>query len=233
MTLDDGSHHEFRTALVDIAPALVAAIPIGLLYGALAVAHGMTPFGAALMSALVFAGGAQFAAIDLWRYPLPLLALVISTALINARHILMGASLAPKLARLPRPIRYLACAVMADENWALAERRAGRAPVTARYFFGMGAVFWGNWVLWSAVGAALGPVLGDPKRFGADFAFVAIFIGLVISLSKTRRAAGVVAASAAAATAAHVLVGSPWHVLSGAFAGVVAGAILGSKGSVG
>jgi 4-azaleucine resistance transporter AzlC len=225
-TADLPPRAELRSALTDIAPALVAAVPMGLLFGAVAVAKGMAPPEAALMSALVFAGGAQFAAIELWQHPPPLLALVVSTALINARHILMGLSLAPKLAALGPLQRLCGCAVMADENWALAERRASRQPLTPAYFLGMGAVFWANWVFWSTIGAMLGPVLGDPRRFGADFAFVAIFIGLVVALSKGARSAGVVAASALAATLAHALVGSPWHVLSGAFAGIVAAALL-------
>jgi 4-azaleucine resistance transporter AzlC len=217
---------ELRAALVDIAPALVAAVPIGLLFGAVAVARGIAPLEAALMSALVFAGGAQFAAIELWQHPPPLLALLVSTALINARHILMGLSLAPKLKTFGTLQRLLGCAVMADENWALAERRASRQPLAPAYFLGMGAVFWANWVLWSTIGAMLGPVLGDPRRFGADFAFIAIFIGLVVALSKGARSAAVVAASALAATLVHSLAGSPWHVLSGAFAGIVAAALL-------
>ena len=220
---------ELRSALTDIAPALVAGVPIGLLFGAVAVAKGMAPLEAVLMSALVFAGGAQFAAIELWQHPPPLVALVVSTALINARHILMGISLAPKLKLLGMLQRLCGCAVMADENWALAERRAAGLPLTPAYFLGMGAVFWANWVLWSAIGAVLGPVLGDPRRFGADFAFIAIFIGLVVSLSKGARSAGVIAASALAATLVHALVGSPWHVLSGAFAGIAAAALLDQK----
>jgi 4-azaleucine resistance transporter AzlC len=217
---------ELRSALIDIAPALVAGAPIGVLFGALADAKGMTPLETVLMSALVFAGGAQFAAIELWQTPPPMLALLVSTALINARHILMGTSLMPKLAHL-RPLqRLLGCTVMADENWALAERRAAGRALTAGYFLGMGAIFWANWVLWSTVGALLGPVLGDPKRFGADFAFVSIFISLIVQLSKGRRAVGIVIASASIAALVHAVVGSPWHVLSGAFAGIGVAALL-------
>jgi 4-azaleucine resistance transporter AzlC len=226
-TIEDSlSHTEFRSAVIDIAPALVAGVPIGLLFGAVAVAKGMAPLEAVAMSALVFAGGAQFAAVELWQHPPPLLALVVSTALINARHVLMGLSLAPKLKGFSLLQRLCGCAVMADENWALAERRASRQPLTPAYVLGMGAVFWANWVLWSTIGAMLGPVLGDPRRFGADFAFIAIFIGLVVALSKGARSAAVVAASALAATTVHGLAGSPWHVLSGAFAGIVAAALL-------
>ena len=213
---------ELYSALIEIVPALVATAPMGLLFGTLAVTKGMAPFEVALMSALIFAGGSQFAALELWQPPLPLVALLLSTALINSRHIPMGLSLAPKLAAL-RPLqRFLGCAVMSDANWAMAEQRASQQPLTPWYFLGMGAAYWANWVLWSTAGALIGPLLGDPKRFGADFAFVAIFIGLLVSVSKGPRAAWVVAASAAAATLVHVFAGSPWHIFSGAVAGVTA-----------
>ncbi len=76
------------------------------------------------MCALVFAGGAQFAAIDLWSYPVPVATLVMSTLLINSRHILMSLSLARRTGRFTWGQRLLGYAVLADENWAMAERRA-------------------------------------------------------------------------------------------------------------
>ena len=213
---------EFRDGVVELLPAMIAAAPIALLYGAIATTKGLSPLEVALSSGLVFAGGAQLAAIELWTTPVPMAALVLSTFLINARYVLMSASLAPKVAHLSLPGRLLGFHVLADENWALAERRALRGPITAAYFFGMGAVFWVNWVAWSWAGTIVGPLLGDPRRFGADFAFTAIFIGLVAGFVTTTRAGLVVVVSAVAATAAFLAFGSPWHVLAGALAGMAA-----------
>lgn len=212
------SRSELRAALFDILPALVATAPIGLLFGALAVAKGMTALEAALMSALVFAAGAQFAALELWQHPLPLFGLLVSTALINSRHILMSISIVPKLRDLRPGQRIFGLAFLSDANWALSERRAGCQSLTASYFLGMGAVYWGNWLFWTSVGAWFGPLLGDPKRFGADFAFVAILIGIVVSTTKRISVVWTVVASAIAATLVHAFVGSPWHVIVGALA---------------
>jgi 4-azaleucine resistance transporter AzlC len=217
---------EWRAALLDITPAVVAGMPFAALCGALAVAKGLSPAEVALMSLVVFAGGAQFAAIEMWTFPVPVATLVASTVLINARHVLMGASLRPKLLALRPWQRLLGCFTLADETWALAERRATVRPLSATYVLVMGLALWVNWVVWSFVGALLGPVLGDPRRLGADFAFTAIFIGLIVSLGRGRRSVGVVAASAVTAALARALIGSPWHVLSGALAGIVTAAVL-------
>jgi predicted branched-subunit amino acid permease len=87
---------EAQAGLRDIAPAAIAAVPIGLLFGAVAAAKGLSAAEVALMSTLVFAGGAQFAAVEAWTYPVPVAALAFATLLINARHVLMGASLSSK-----------------------------------------------------------------------------------------------------------------------------------------
>ena len=83
-----------RLGFSDIWPAMVAAMPFGLLFGALAAGKGLSPLEVFTMSALVFAGGAQFAAVEMWASPTPVLALIFSTLLINSRHVLMSASLA-------------------------------------------------------------------------------------------------------------------------------------------
>lgn len=218
---------EARAGLRDIAPAAIAAIPISLLYGALASAKGLSPLEITLMSAFVFAGGAQFAAVELWTLPPHIAVLVFSTALINARHILMGISIAPKLRRLKPWQRWLGVYAMADENWAMTERRALTHPVTATYFLAMSGSFWLNWVLWSALGGVAGSFLGDPKVIGADFAFTALFIGLIAGFWRGRATGVTVAASGVAAALAHAAFGSPWHVAAGAVAGIVAAFAMG------
>jgi 4-azaleucine resistance transporter AzlC len=249
---------EAREGIRDILPAAVAAIPIGGLFGALAVSKGLSPIEVTLMSAFVFAGGAQFAAMEIWRTPAPIAVLAFSTLLINLRHVLMGASLAPKTGLFKPWQRFAGFYLLADENWAMAERRAALTRLTPAYYFATIAFFWGNWVLWSTVGAFAGSFMGDPRAWGADFAFSALFIGLIAGFWKSRapgrpRAEGpgfgsrvidlvagfwrgsstgvTVLASGAAAALAYKLAGPPWHVAAGAVAGIAAAAISGRGGA--
>jgi len=212
---------EIRAGLRDIAPVAVAAVPIGLLFGAVAAAKGLSTMEVALMSAFVYAGGAQFAVIEAWAHPAPIAALTFATLLINARHVLMGASLGPKM-NVTGLQRFVAFFFLTDEAWALSERRALERPVTGAYWAAMALVLWGNWALSTTLGSVLGSFMGDPARIGADFAFTALFIGLVAGFGRSRVTLVTVGVSAAVAALVHHLVGAPWHVASGALAGIAA-----------
>jgi 4-azaleucine resistance transporter AzlC len=211
---------EVQAGLRDIWPVMVAAFPIGLLFGALCTGKGLSIAEAALMSLLVFAGGAQFAAVELWTTPVPIAALVFSTALINARHVLMGASLAPKLSRFTLWQKLVGFHFMTDESWALAERRAMTRKVTPAYWFALALMLPIAWIGGTLLGAWLGSFMGDPQRIGADFAFTALFIGLVAGFWKGRDTALTIAASAGTAALTYVTAGPPWHVAAGALAGI-------------
>lgn len=224
--MDAGSSPTWRddalAGLADIWPVMLAVAPIAGLFGALAVAKGLTIGEASAMSVLVFAGGAQFAALELWTYPVPVAALVFSTLLINARHVLMGASLMPKLGRFSRLQRLAGMFMLTDEAWALAERRALARPLTPAYWFALAGTLGLTWIVSSVLGAWLGSFLGDPRRIGADFAFTALFIGLIAGFWNGRVAGATIAASGIVAAVTYAAVGTPWHVAAGAFAGIAA-----------
>jgi 4-azaleucine resistance transporter AzlC len=221
---------EAREGVADIWPVMVAAVPIGLLFGALCVGKGLSVLEAGLMSLLVFAGGAQFAAVELWTYPVPVLALAFSTLLINARHVLMGASLATKLGGFSLLQRLGAFYFLTDETWALAERRTLRQPVVPAYWFALATMLPIAWIGSTVLGAWLGSFMGEPERLGADFAFTALFIGLIAGFWSGRATGLVIAASGAASALTYLAMGPPWHVAAGAFAGIaIASAVPGAR----
>ncbi len=222
---------EIRSALIDIAPPALAAVPIGFLFGAIAVSKGLSPAEVAMMSITVFAGSAQFSALEQWTQPAPILALAFGTLLINCRHVLMGASLAPKT-RLFSPVqRFLGFFFMADESWAMSERRAGQTALTPLYYFSMAIFFYLNWLTWSVAGSLVGRLLGDPARYGADFAFTALFIGLIAGFWEGRTTAATILTSGVVAALVYLKVGAPWHVPAGALAGIVAAYLVGEPGT--
>ena len=179
-----------------------------------------------LMSATVFAGSAQFAAVELWSPQIAIGGLALTALLINLRHILMGIALAPHLKPFGRGEKALALFWMADEIWALAMRRGVEASLTPAFYFGLAAIFWASWVIFSVIGALAGAFIDDPERWGFDFAFVAIFMVLLKSFWRGNRTALSWAASAAAAMAVWHMVDGPWYVIAGAVAGMIVAAIV-------
>lgn len=211
---------EIRQGLAEIAPVLVAMVPIGFLFGAICTTKGWTSAEVWLMSTLVFSGGAEFAAIGIWTQPIPYLALFVSTVLVSARHILMGVSLAPKMHAFKGWRLWAAAWFMTDEAWALGERRARRQPITIAYWFCMAAPVHLVWVASTVTGSIVGAMLGDPAAVGLDFAFTALFIGLIAGFWRGRITVWVLVASGGASALVAMLVGEPWNVLAGAAAGI-------------
>ncbi|MGE0212570.1 MAG: AzlC family ABC transporter permease [Parvibaculaceae bacterium] len=220
---------EFREGALDIAPVVLACIPIGLLFGTLAAAKGISVLEAGLMSALVFAGASQFVAVDMWREPAPWAMLTLTVLIVNVRHILMGASLARHLRLFAPATRPLALFVMADEVWAFAERRALRQPLTPAYYWGMGACLYAQWTLGTVLGASLGRTLGNPADYGLDFAFAAMFICIAMGFWRGPRTAAVLATSAIVAALTSTLVPGAWYIAIGGLAGVAVAAFLGEE----
>ncbi len=215
------SSAEFRAGAMAILPAAVAVIPFGLLLGARSVEKGLSTAEIFLMCATVFAGSAQFVVIDLWSQPAPWAFIALTTLLINIRHVLMGASLAGKLGGFSSPGKPVAVSFMADEIWAMAERRALEARLTPAYYAGLAGVLYVNWLVWNMAGVVLGTAIADPESLGFDFAFTAIFIGLLTGFWRGTQTAWVLVASSAAAVVVKYAVEGPWYIMAGGHAGVM------------
>ena len=210
------------------APMLLGLIPAALVLGAQATAKGMAPVGVPLMTGMNFAGGSEFAAVGLWTSPPHLLLIAGVTLLVNSRHLVMGAALAPLLRHMPQrrvlPLLFL----MVDESWAMAladaKARGGSdvAPAfSTRYFIGASAALYVGWLAFTTLGALLGPVLGDVDRWGFDLAFPAVFLVLMRGMWTSAGAALPWLVSLLVAAGVHLAVPGAWYVPAGTVAGIV------------
>jgi len=220
-----GWRSDFMLGLWHIAPLMVGLVPFGLLMGALAAQKGFGAVEMMLMSGLVFAGASQFVALELWRDPLPMLAIVAATAMINLRHVMMGAAMQPAMGRFNRLQAPASLFLMADEIWAMAMRRAGQGRLTPAYYFGLATFFYLSWVFWTGLGTVVGSVIQNPARYGFDYAFTAVFLILIVGLWRGRRSIAPLAASAVVALAAHAWLPGVWYIVLGGAAGVLAAAL--------
>ena len=99
---------------------LIGLLPWALILGVQGGQKGMSWLEMLLMTGMNFAGGSEFAAVNLWANPLPILIIATVTFMINSRHILMGAAIAPYMRDMPLKKATPALFFMCDESWALA-----------------------------------------------------------------------------------------------------------------
>lgn len=217
-------------------PLVGAMVPFALVLGAQAAQKGLTTFEVSLMTGLNFAGGSEFAAVGLWSSPPHLLLIVAITFLVNCRHILMGATLAPFLSRVSRRRIWAALFLMCDESWAMgladAQGRASRVgckSFSLAYYIGCSVPLYLTWIVFTTLGAAAGPVLGNIDSYGLDMAFPAVFLVIMRGMWKGFAAARPWGISLCAAVVAYLLIPGAWYVAAGAVSGVAAAYFFGDN----
>lgn len=216
---------EMRQGFQSILPLMVAVVPIGLVFGAVAATKGLSALEAMLMSALVFAGGSQFVAMDIWTHPASMAALGTAALLVNIRHVLMGASIARHMVDFSWRQKVMSMLFLADEIWAVAEFRARGGRLTPAWFFGAALPFHAAWVLSGLTGALLGSLVGEPAVIAMDFVFPAVFVILIAGFWRGRRTGLILIGSGACALIVHQFVPGVWYILGGALGGVAMAAL--------
>lgn len=209
-----------------VAPILIGVAPFGVIYGVVALQSGISPVAAMAMSSIVFAGSAQFLLAQLVGSLAPAVIMVGAVFLINLRHALYSASVAPHLAHLPKRWKVLLSYLLTDEAYAAAitslTAGAGRRHVHW-ILFGSGLGLWTAWQLSTLAGIQLGSRL--PPGLPLDFALPLTFIAIVVPLVNDRLRFIV---ALVAATAAIALAALPFKLgmLIAAVAGIGAGGFL-------
>lgn len=189
MTPDIELRASRRRLAIEALGIAVSATGFGFVYGLSAREAGFSPIEAVAMSTLVFAGAAQFAAVGYVAGGLAWPGVILLTALLNARHLLYSAALAPWLRGTPRPQRALMAHLLTDEAFALSIAHFGRLgrPDPRGYWIGaIGSTFI-PWNLATIAGVTLGAQIPDPARFGLDVVFPAAMVGLAVGLVTGRR----------------------------------------------
>jgi 4-azaleucine resistance transporter AzlC len=211
-----------RRGLRRVAPLALFAFPFGLAFGAAAVARGLSEGQAMVMSATVFAGASQFAALDLWDPPLPLLSIALVVLAVNARHMIFGAAMAPMLNAVPARRRWPLMAVLSDINFADTQAAFRQGERDAGVLLGGGIALWLSWFVGTAAGALGGAALGDLARFGFDVVMPTFFAAVVVGAVRRRADLLVLAISAAIAVAAKPVLPAGWNVLLAALVAAAA-----------
>lgn len=221
-------HHEFLQGARDMLPMLLGAIPFGIIFGSLAGAAGLSAWQTVGMSALVFAGSAQFIAISLLGGGATLAVLLLTTLVVNLRHALYSASLQPFVRHLPARWRVPLAFWLTDEAFAVVQHRYAESDASPHkhwYFLGAALAMYLSWQLCTWVGLLFGQAVPNIGAWGLDFAMLATFIGIVVPMLRNRPQVAAALVAGAVAVACH---GWPYKLglMAAAAAGIVVGVVL-------
>jgi 4-azaleucine resistance transporter AzlC len=217
-----------RRVLVDAAGIAVSAIGFGFVYGLSAREAGFSPIEVLAMSVIVFGGAAQFAAVGYVASGLAWPGIVLLTGLLNARHLLYSAALAPYLTRVPFVRRAVMAHLLTDEAFALSIGHFRRLRYTDEWGYWIGAIVstFIPWTLASLTGVLLGGQIPDPSRFGIDIIFPAAMIGLSAGLLTGRREVVAAIVGAAVGVVAALMTGPAVGIIVGGLVGPAAGLLI-------
>ncbi len=177
---------EFLGGIRDELPILLGVAPFGMIYGVLALSAGIPAGAAQSMSAIVFAGSSQFIAAQQVASGSPAFLIVLTIGIINLRHALYSASMAPYFKRLGTSWKLFLSYLLTDEAYAVSITRFQRenpgeysSPSLRHwYFLGAGLALWSTWQVSTAVGIFLGQQV--PASWSLDFTITLTFIALVV-----------------------------------------------------
>ncbi len=210
----------------DTIPLEVGGIPFGIIFGARA-ASVLTAGGTLAMSAFVYAGSAQFIAVGLLAGGVSTPIIVLTTLVINLRHLLYSASLGPYLKHVKQrwliPLGFW----LTDETYLVVIRRyqQGLEPSLRQwYFLGSCLSMYVMWQLSTLIGLIAGQRIKDPQSWGLDFALYVTFIGMTVPAMKSRSAVVSVIVAGTVAVLANGLPNNLGLIVA-ALAGVIAGMV--------
>lgn len=213
----------FLQGFWDAAPALIGVVPFGLITGVSAVSIGMPALEATAMSAVVFAGASQLAALQLLGTGASIWVIWLTTTMINLRMVMYSASLAPHLKRYRFAVKLPIAYLLTDQAYAFSIHRFSREPGMAPkpfYYFGAASPIWFVWMGATVAGIVLGAQL--PESWTLEFAIPLMFMALMFPAITDRASAWGALTGGSVAVLGH---GLPYNLglIGGALAGIAIG----------
>ena len=171
---------EFLRGARDQLPILLGVVPFGVIFGALAISAGIPALEAQSFSLFIFAGSAQFIAVSLIAGAASPFLIILTILVVNLRHMLYSASLAPHVYHLSNLWKIPLSWLLTDEAFivASARYRKGSPGFAHWYFLGTGLMLWVAWQLSTFLGITLGALI--PSGIGLDFALPLTFMALIL-----------------------------------------------------
>ena len=213
----------FWRGVLDETPLLIGVAPFGLVYGVLALASGLSPWQAFALSFILFGGASQIVFAQLWAALAPVFVLAGSVFVLNLRHVLYSAAMAPYFRALPLRWRIVLAYFLTDEAFAISISKLQSQhdmPYKRYYFLGTGLTLWSGWQLSTLGGIWLGDLI--PPALNLGFAIPLTFIALVVPVLRGHAELAAAAVAGGVALLGQSLPWNTWIILA-AICGIIAG----------
>jgi len=206
-------------------PIFLGYFPVGMAFGILATTAGFGPLQAVACSAFALAGAGQFIGLSLMPAA-NVFGVLVATTVVNLRYVLFGATMSPFLRDTTLPTQAALAFSLTDETFAvnIADHQQGLASPSS--MAGVGAIAWVGWVGGTMVGAYAASLVGDPARFGVEFAMPAMFTALLVGQIERKRHIVVAAISAAIAVPLVTVLPNKWYLIVASMAAAAIGAVV-------
>ena len=179
----------FHNGVFDTLPLVFAAVPFGIIFGALSVSIGLSPLVTISMSLFVFAGSSQFIAISLLSTSASMPVVLLAVFFVNLRHLLYSVNLMPKVSSISQKYRIPMAFWLTDETFAVVSKfvKKNRDDTSLLiYYFGSSISMYFSWTTCTFIGIFLGEKIPNITNWGLDVAMILAFIGIVVPQIKAR-----------------------------------------------
>ena len=210
-----------RRGYVAAQPLALSVLVWGVSFGLLAFGVGLSLVDSVLMSATVYSGSAQTAAVGALSAGAGVFATVTTCVLLNSRYLLYGATLRPWLGSLPTWQAYGTLYVLGDANWLLSMKAHENGERDAGFVFGSGIAMFVPWVGGTAAGAAVGHWIPSPHVLAIDFLLVAFCMAMLLGMAKARSNLWPGLAALGAALVADRYAPAGWAIVTAGLTGAV------------
>jgi predicted branched-subunit amino acid permease len=193
---------------------------LGAIFGASTGPAGISPPAAILMSAVVWSGAGQFAALPLW--PEGGGVVILSALALSLRFSLITASMAPMLVHQSRWLRAALAYCVTDENYALAvTRQSGK--LEPGYLFGSWIPLYAGWVVGTIIGVAMGAQVPQEWIAPLKAVFPLVFLVLTVLLCTSIPLAVVAVLGAALSVVGAAFLPGGWNIVCAGLLASLAG----------
>ncbi|MEK4424350.1 AzlC family ABC transporter permease [Solibacillus sp. FSL K6-1523] len=181
----------FLQGVKDCIPTLLGYISIGIAFGVVGIASGISVLEIFLLSVLVYAGSAQFIFCGLYLAGAPVTAIIVTIFIVNLRHLLMSLTIAPYFTKYSTLRNIGFGTLLTDETFGVSVVAAGKeGRLGGKWMDGLNVMAYTTWIAACTVGGVVGQWLPNPEQWGLDYALVAMFVALLIltlaSIPKTK-----------------------------------------------